>query len=183
MATLNDVVSSALRLFAEEALDGSWNGTREREAVSLFAFGTLLEQVDPQGMLSNPRQIRLEVLVPQVAVSGEDATNKKDQMCEDVVLWSEPRITCWDAARLSFSFPSSVRIKTPPGRTIRLNDSLCGRSAANDLTPAIRSSSESTRRFSISTLMAQENWPSTTAWIVANGKSAVHRITSMMTTS
>lgn len=96
MPLLDDAVRSALETFAEDALDGSWSGQREREAVSLFAFGALVDQVGPQGFLNDPRQIGLEVPIPQVTVGDENSTNKKDQVCKDVIIWPEPRMTCWD---------------------------------------------------------------------------------------
>ena len=96
MDSLDGIVRSALKTFAEEALDGSWNGQREREAVSLFAFGTLLTQVSPGEVLSSPSQVGLEVPIPQVTVGNEDSTNKKDQVCKDLVIWPAPRMTCWD---------------------------------------------------------------------------------------
>jgi len=96
MNLFDDSVRSALETFANEALDGSWNGRREREAVSLFAFGALVDQVEPQGVLRDSRQIGLEVPIPQVTVGDEDSTNKKDQVCKDVIIWPESRMTCWD---------------------------------------------------------------------------------------
>lgn len=92
----DEAVRSALETFTDEALDGSWSGQREREAVSLFAFGALLEQVSPEGVLRDSRQIGLEVPVPQVIVGNENGANKKNQVCKDVVIWPEPRMTCWD---------------------------------------------------------------------------------------
>lgn len=96
MNELDNTVQSALETFAEKALDGSWSGQREREAVSLFAFGALLTQVDPDGVLHSPSQVGLEVPIPQVTVGNEDSTNKKDQVCKDLVIWPSPRMTCWD---------------------------------------------------------------------------------------
>jgi len=99
MDPVDESVRSALNTFADEALDGSWSGRREREAVSLFAFGALVEQVTADGVLRDSRQIGLEVPVPQVTMDGEDGGNKKDQVCKDVVIWPEPRMTCWDESQ------------------------------------------------------------------------------------
>lgn len=96
MSALDELVQSALVDFADKALDGSWTGQREREAVSLFSFGPLLQQVKSEGPLKDPRQIGLEVPIPQVTLNGEDEQGKKDQVCKDVVIWPEPRMTCWD---------------------------------------------------------------------------------------
>lgn len=96
MDGLDEPVRSALIAFAEEELDGSWTGVREREAVSLFSFGALLDEVHSDSSLHDSRQVGLEVPIPQVTVDGEDAEGKKDQVCKDVVIWPTARMTCWD---------------------------------------------------------------------------------------
>ena len=96
MDPLDETVRSVLTDFAEAELDGSWNGRREREAVSLFAFGHLVERARSGGTISDSTQIGLEVPVPQVTMDGENGNNKKNQVCKDVVIWPEPRMTCWD---------------------------------------------------------------------------------------
>jgi hypothetical protein len=96
MSTFDESIRSALTAFADEELDGSWNGKREREAVSLFSFGSLVHEVSPEGDLYDSKQIGLEVPVPQVTAEGEDAKRKKNQVCKDVVIWPNPRMTCWD---------------------------------------------------------------------------------------
>lgn len=79
-----------------DILCSSWNGEREREAVSTFAFGPLLQQVSNDGFLTDPTQIAIEMAVPQVAKPDEDSEGKKDQVCKDLVLWEEPLMVCWD---------------------------------------------------------------------------------------
>jgi len=96
MVPIDKSIRSALRNFADEELDGSWSGRREREAVSLFAFGALIEQVDTDSMISSSTQIGLEVPVPQVTLDGENGSNNKNQVCKDLVIWPEARMTCWD---------------------------------------------------------------------------------------
>jgi hypothetical protein len=108
MSLLDGPVQSALRAFADDALDGSWSGQREREAVSLFAFGALLNQIDPAGPLQNSRQIGLEVPVPQVTLEDENSQGKKNQVCKDVVIWPEPRMTCWDTDGNPTRAPAAV---------------------------------------------------------------------------
>lgn len=98
MSEYDETVCLALTAFADHELDGSWSGKREREAVSLFSFGALTQQAQPYGPLSDPRQIGLEVPVPQVVLDNEDAERKKNQVCKDVVIWPEPRMTCWDSS-------------------------------------------------------------------------------------
>lgn len=102
MSRLDAIVSLSLRAFADEVLDGSWSGRREREAVSLFVFGFLLREVTGNGYLRDATQIGIECPVPQLeskaanTVSGR--ASSKEQVCKDVVIWPEPRMTCWDAA-------------------------------------------------------------------------------------
>lgn len=96
MSALDEPVRSALKAFADDALDGSWSGRREREAVSLFAFGPLLDQISQNGFLEDSSQIGIEIAIPQVTVGNEDQKSKKSQVCKDLVIWPEPRMTCWD---------------------------------------------------------------------------------------
>jgi len=53
-----------LNPFLEETLEGSWTGRREREAVSFFSFGALVDEITTDGIIRNSRQIGLEVPVP-----------------------------------------------------------------------------------------------------------------------
>lgn len=96
MNAIDEPVGSALRAFASATVAGSLSCRREREAVSMFAFGSLLDQVDPTGSLMNSSQTAIEVPVPQVAVGNERFEGKKRQVCKDLVIWPEPRMTCWD---------------------------------------------------------------------------------------
>lgn len=90
-------VRAALLSFANDVLDGSWSGQREREAVRLFAFGPLLRQVDPEEFLKDPTQIALEVPIPQVGVGdNKSQTRRKSQVCKDLIVWPDSQMTCWD---------------------------------------------------------------------------------------
>ena len=91
-ATIDDVVTRALRSFAEELEASGWQG-REREAISYFAFGHLVPLCQPESVLVDPTQIGIEVAVPQLP--GEE---RKAQVCKDLVIWPRPRMTCWDDA-------------------------------------------------------------------------------------
>lgn len=108
MSLLDEPVHSALTAFANNTLDETWSGQREREAVSLFAFGALLNQIDSAGPLKDPTQIGLEVPVPQVTLEDEDGQRKKNQVCKDVVIWPEPRMTCWDTDGNPTRTPAAV---------------------------------------------------------------------------
>lgn len=108
MSATDEPVRSALSAFAGELLDGSWTGRREREAVSMFAFGPLLQQMDPDGFLKGPMRIGLEVPIPQVTLPGEESRNKKNQVCKDPVIWDEPQMTCWDEQDEPIVSPGAV---------------------------------------------------------------------------
>jgi hypothetical protein len=108
MAACDEPVRSALRTFADEVLDGSWNGRREREAVSAFAFGPLLQQMDRGEFLEEPTQIGIEFPIPQVTLPGEDGDGKKDQVCKDLVIWEEPLRTCWDGQGDPTNAPAAI---------------------------------------------------------------------------
>lgn len=99
---LDRIIRDSLVSFAKEALAGDWTGRREREAVSLYAFGFLLKQVRPGGVLHDPTQIGIEIPVPQVSgiaeTNGGDRHLEKPQVCKDLVIWPRPAMTCWDEA-------------------------------------------------------------------------------------
>lgn len=98
----DNIIRDSLVSFAKEALAGDWPGRREREAVSLYAFGFLLKQVRPSGILHNPAQIGIEFPVPQVSgtaeMNGRNRHREKPQVCKDLVIWPRPAMTCWDEA-------------------------------------------------------------------------------------
>ncbi len=94
--SMDDVLRSALTSFAREALAGDWRGRREREAVSLFAFGHLLHEVLAGTALYDPAQITIEFPVPQITGRDGAAVSAKSQVCKDLVIWSHPAMTCWD---------------------------------------------------------------------------------------
>ena len=99
---IDDIVRRSLSSFAKEALDGSWSGRREREAVSFYVFRYLLLEVHKDGFLKDAAQIGIEYPVPQIAGSG------KDQVCKDVVLWTDPGMTCWDEAGQPKIAPAAI---------------------------------------------------------------------------
>lgn len=101
-------VYSALERFADNFLDGSWNGQREHEAVSAFAFGPLLQEIDSNGLLNDSLQIGMEFTVPQVTRPGESSDGKKNQVFKDLVIWDEPRMTCWDSQDNPTIFPAAI---------------------------------------------------------------------------
>ncbi|MCE9582887.1 MAG: hypothetical protein K8T20_10365 [Planctomycetes bacterium] len=75
---LDAVIVSSLRSFLAEIAASGWQG-REREAVSLYAFGALLDHAGD--LIANRRQIGIEVAVPQIVAGGKGRVNK------DLVVW------------------------------------------------------------------------------------------------
>jgi hypothetical protein len=78
---------------------------RERELVSRFAFGHLLPQCRPGGALFDPRQIGIEVAVPQ---RSGDGTRRQPDVCKDLVIWPGVDGSCWDSAGHPTRFPAAV---------------------------------------------------------------------------
>lgn len=57
-------------------------------------------------MLRSGLQVGIEVAVPQ---HRSDANPRKDpDVCKDVVIWPEPRMTCWDDSGLPSRYPLAV---------------------------------------------------------------------------
>ncbi|MCC6739319.1 MAG: hypothetical protein IT452_09750 [Planctomycetia bacterium] len=92
MTDLDQIVVSSLRSFLMEVVSNGWQG-REREAVSLYAFGALLAATKP--MVVDPRQIGVEVAVPQIPARGDAA---KLYVCKDLVIWPRPFDSAWSNA-------------------------------------------------------------------------------------
>lgn len=109
IAAIDELVRPCLSSLARGLSEG-WTGQREREVVSLFCFGYLVQHCKPGSFLFDPAQIAIEVAVPQVAGQA-DRTGKatsKSVVCKDIVLWPRPRMTCWDDDRKSTVRPASV---------------------------------------------------------------------------
>lgn len=99
MTELDSVVKQSLLEFADDVFRTNWFG-KEREAVSLYAFGYLLKQCRPASVLYDPRQIGIEVRVQRPPTKGTKA-----EVCKDLVIWPEPSMTRW--------FPSGNGANTP----------------------------------------------------------------------
>lgn len=87
--SLEQLLRAALTSFANDLKGTHWPG-KEREAVSLFAMGYLVPRCAAGARLHDPRQIGIEVRVPQIS------TGAKDQVCKDLIIWPEPGMTCWN---------------------------------------------------------------------------------------
>ena len=90
MNNLDSTIRQALIEFTEDVFAKTWWG-KEREAVSLFAFGYLIKQCQQGHIFFDPAQVGIEVRVPQ-----PDGLGSKREICKDLVIWSSPGATCWD---------------------------------------------------------------------------------------
>ena len=89
VSDLDVVLLQSLTSFTDEVFASGWRG-KEREAVSLFAFGHLIKQCRPDSVLFDPAQIGIEVRVLKPADLGVKA-----EVCKDLVVWNQPGTTCW----------------------------------------------------------------------------------------
>ena len=98
IAQIDAIVAQSLQSLARELSGGAWKGRREREVISLFCFGHLLSHCRPASLLYDPAQLAIEVAVPQIpgqrGLTGKPGN--KTQVCKDIVIWPQPRMTCWD---------------------------------------------------------------------------------------
>jgi len=87
---LDLAIRESLTEFVAAVFESGWRG-RECEAISLYVLGHLLRQIAPGRSLYDPRQIGIEVAVPQLA-----RDHSKPQVCKDLVIWPKPEMVCWD---------------------------------------------------------------------------------------
>jgi hypothetical protein len=87
---LGVIIRESLIQLAQQVMRTGWRG-REREAVSLYAFGFLVPKCQPGSPLHDPTQIGLDVAVGQL-----QGPNRKNQVCKDLVIWPKPAMVCWD---------------------------------------------------------------------------------------
>lgn len=98
MDTLEHALHESLTAFGHRMLDQLWYG-KEREAVSYYAFGYLVDQCRAGSRFYNPGQIAIEGRVPGGAL------NAKKEVCKDLVIWAHPGGNCWDPKRRSIHYP------------------------------------------------------------------------------
>jgi hypothetical protein len=102
VAAMDAALGAALSEFGEWLYASGWWG-REREVVSQFVMGYFLQQFDGEGVLHDPRQVGIEVAVPQIP-----GPNRKAQVTKDLVVWPEAAMTCWNEAREPCRYPLAV---------------------------------------------------------------------------
>lgn len=82
---LEQILREAFDSFAREHQDAVPR-CRERELVSRFAFGHLVPRCRPGTALFHPRQLGIEVAVPQ---RSGDGVRRQPDVCKDLVIWSD----------------------------------------------------------------------------------------------
>jgi len=101
---LDDLIKSALLSFSSIPKVSQW--AREKELVSWFVTDHLLPQVNPQSIIHQPSQVGIEVAVPQHKTPNNP--RKNPDVCKDVVIWEEPKMSCWDSDGMANIYPLSV---------------------------------------------------------------------------
>ncbi|MFN0012081.1 MAG: hypothetical protein ACKVS8_10600 [Phycisphaerales bacterium] len=91
------IVDRALRDLRAWLDSNTWIG-RERELVSLFAFGHLVPLVSPRSVLRSAAQIAIEVGVKQTLLADPTQARRKEYVCKDLVIWPGAFMTCWNGA-------------------------------------------------------------------------------------
>jgi hypothetical protein len=103
-AAIDGLIRDSLEAFLAEISSDSWWG-RENEAVNRFAMGQLVKRCRPDSVLYDPRQIGIEVAVPQ-----HTGGRAKAQVRKDLVIWPRPGMTCWEdpARRQPTCYPLAI---------------------------------------------------------------------------
>jgi hypothetical protein len=87
------IIKDSLQSFYEDVGSLESSG-REREMISLFAFGYLVKSCRPKTVLYDSTQIGIEVAVQQLPRSASDP-GRGSTVCKDIVIWHAPRMTLW----------------------------------------------------------------------------------------
>jgi hypothetical protein len=102
LSQIDSIIRHSLNDFVDDVTRSAWHG-REREAISLYAFGFLQQYVSASGVLKDATQIGIEVTVP-----SNPHLNPKGRVAKDLVLWREPRMTCWDQNWQPSHYPLAI---------------------------------------------------------------------------
>ena len=86
------IVEQSIKALSADARITNWQA-KEHNWVSYFAFQHLLRHCRPEGVISHPGQIGIEVGVPQPPDCGFAAQATR----RDLVIWPTTGMTCWDA--------------------------------------------------------------------------------------
>jgi hypothetical protein len=101
-ADVDSTIRQSLLEFKSHVFERPWWG-REREAISLYAFGYLQQHCKSGSFLFDPTQIGIEMAVPQIK-----STNSKEQVCKDLVIWPQPFMTCWNEKKVPCLYPTVI---------------------------------------------------------------------------
>lgn len=99
---VDSIIKDSLTKFYSFISLNHWYG-REREAISLYVTGFLIKMCKERSFLYDPRQIGIEVAVPQIP-----SPNSKPQVNKDLVIWPEPAMVCWNADRKPVNHPICI---------------------------------------------------------------------------
>ena len=98
---LDDILTQAFSSFLAE-LPSDWHA-KERDCVSRFVFGHLINESKEGTAVESPGQLGIEVAVKQPEGVGEKRTAHKD-----LVIWREPFQTSWDEDFDAVAVPHAV---------------------------------------------------------------------------
>ena len=99
---LDKLLREALTEFTKDVFATGWHG-REREAISMFVLGYLINQVRPESSLRDRTQIGIEVAVPSYK-----KLNPKGRVNKDLVIWPVGGMTLWNAKWKETNTPLAV---------------------------------------------------------------------------
>lgn len=97
-------VHEALEDFAKWYVESDWLG-KERDCVNLFALQFLSKCISTDSAIRDLRQIRIECPVPQPLDRGK---YNKASAAKDLVIWSGPLDTTWNADWKPVNVPKAV---------------------------------------------------------------------------
>jgi hypothetical protein len=104
MNAVNDLDNILTQAFSDFFADmpSDWHA-KERDCVSRFVFGYLINECKEGTAFESPAQLGIEVAVKQPAGVGEKRTAHKD-----LVIWREPFQTSWDEGFAPVVIPHAV---------------------------------------------------------------------------
>jgi hypothetical protein len=95
-AGIDAVIENSLQSFYQDISSPDWCG-REREMISLFAFGHFARHCIPNSSLSL-NHIGIEVAVKQLPRNNSHP-GRRSTVCKDFVIWPQPNMTLWNSER------------------------------------------------------------------------------------
>ena len=98
---LDDILTQAFSDFLADMPSGWY--AKERDCVSRFVFGYLINECKEGTVFESPAQLGIEVAVKQPAGVGEKRTAHKD-----LVIWREAFQTSWDEDFQAVAIPQAV---------------------------------------------------------------------------